>query len=251
MKIVPRGDVVGTELSESIVVRRRQIARAVEEDNAALIGEHFREWRAWIVGVENDSTRRVAHGADLSFAWNCGASSSARFETACLAYAYARALFHLRRYALAYTHFGLALEETMQCHDPLPLSASACGAFRLRCLVRAQRLGACELTLDDGRRMLSLAIWLEIALGEYAHFPGAGRKEPLGAGESLVATARAAITRRPEHAKIALAWKQNPFYLDLLDLGRQRSRGAPPSEPEAAEGEFDWSRFTSGRTYLA
>ena len=250
MKISPLGDIVDAKLPDSIVSRRRQIARAVEEDNAALIGEQFREWRSWIVSVENDSTLEVEHGASLSFVWNRGASSSARFETACLAYAYARALFHLRNYALAYVHFGLALEETMQCRDPLPLSANACGAFRLRCLVRAQRLGACELTLDDARQMLPRAIWLEFALDKYAQFPGASSKEPLGAGKSLVATARAAITGRPEHARIAVAWKQNPFYLEMLDTGRRQPQGSP-IEPETSEGEFDWDRFTSGRTYSA
>lgn len=251
MKLKPCGEIIGLVLPPEITLSRRRIACAIEDDNVVVVEQYFRAWHSWIIRVENDTGLRVERESTLSFAWNCGSSTSARFETACAAYAYARTLFHLRRYALAYVHFGLALEETMQCRSPLPLSASACGEFRLRCLVRAQRLGICEFTLDAGREILPRAIWLEVALREYALFEKAARKEPLSAGESLVATARVVITRRPEFARKALAWKQNPYSIELLELSRGSARSGTFEKLESPKGEFDWGRFTSARTYAA
>ncbi len=248
MKIRPRGDAIG--VPAALAAKRRLLARAVLENDAAALGDHFRAWREWIVRVENDASEVVARDAAPTFSWTIGASSCARFETACLAYAYARALFRSRAYALAHAHFGLALEEVMQCRDPLPLSARACGAFRLRCLVRAQRLAICELRLeDDGPRMLSLATWLVVGLREYSRFPGSERKEPLGAGESLLATARAAMSGGRACAAAALEWNQNPFHLEMLDVSRRGARRG--AEPEPVCGAFDWERFVGGRPYSA
>lgn len=250
MKIRPSEDIIGARVPDSMVVRRRALSQAVYDNDIALLGEHFRAWRAWSVHVENDVSVAASLSPEAIFSWTCGHSSSVRFETACLAYAYARALFRVRQYALAYEHFGLALEEVMQCRDSMPLGARACGAFRMRCLVRAQRLGICELGLDDGMKMLSGAIWLAGALREYGEFAEAGRKEPLGAGESLVATARASISRSPEFATLAMAWSQNPFWLEMLALSR-RPKVGERSVLEGREGVFDWARFTSGKPYAA
>jgi hypothetical protein len=250
MKIWPTEDVSGVRLPESLRVGRRSVGRAVHENGAGRLGEHFRAWRAWAVHVENDSSEPSALAGPASFVWSCGRSSSVRFETACLAYAYARALFKLRKYAVAYAHFGLALEEVMQCRDPLPLSADECAGFRLRCLVRAQRLGICEFRLDSATEMLPRAIWLESALRTYAELPKAARKESLEAGECLVATARAALTQSETWARRATRWSQNPFSL-MMDEIAERGESKPDSDADGPDGFFDWTRFTSDRPYVA
>jgi len=251
MKIKPAREPSGLDLPVALAASRRRIGRAVDEDNAAVLGEHFAAWRAWIVRIENDRSLAIGGGSSVVFHWTCGSSMSARFETACAAYAYARALFHLRRYALAHAHFGLALEEVAQCRDPLPLTPAACGAFRLRCLVRAQRLAICELEIaEEPRRVLALANWLAFASREYAKFSSAARKEPLAAGESLAAAARAVLAGDPADAKKARGWARNPFAADAAHATRGGRRDASV-EPLSTDGEFDWTRFVSSELYSA
>ena len=262
MKIIPQGSVFGIEFPEKITKYRSQIAHAIKKDNVVFLGEYFDEWRSWIIRIENDVSLNVCLDSSVIpvFTWNFGSSPCVRFESACLSYAYGRALFHVRQYARAYACFGLALEETMQCRSILPLTPKACGMFRLRCLVRAQRLGICELNSESrvndlawlGNEIYSRAIWLEMGLRIYALFSGSEKKEPLTSGKSLVMTARAMLTNNSIFAKQALGWTQNPFYNEMITISQQKkslSFNLEKNEHITQHGEFDWTRFMSDRTY--
>lgn len=250
MKIKPRGAIVGVEIPAALALGRLRVPRAVEEDDALTLCEHFEAWRDWAVRAENASGSGGGSRGSR-FDWTCGSSPCPRFETACLAYSCGRALFHARRYALAYAKFGLALEETMQCRDPLPLATSACAAFRLRCLVRAQRLAVCELDPKvDGARMLLLANWLAAAAIAYGTFPGASSKEPLAAGASLAAAARAIVGRAaPGDRALVDAWPMNPFRDDAPDSPPIRRDAGEPASGDRDAGEFAWERFVGDRSF--
>lgn len=251
MKLYPIGDVAGLVLPGALNADRASLHAAVRAHDYGALGRHFRAWRELVVHLENDPSATIERDGYPVFVWSAGSSRSVRYETACLAYACARAFFHSRQYALAFKYFGLALEETMQCRAALPLTSDACGAFRLRCLVRAQRLGICEIRSTDARAILSRAIWLAYASREYSKFPGAEKKEPLTAGESLVATACAIITGRPEPIKASAIWAQNPFGARLAEIATSARGSDRYREPSARSGAFDWERFTSSRTFAA
>ena len=249
MKILPTDHTIG--ISDDEFMRSRMALReAIIDHNPEPLVNYLFKWQAWTVHQENQNTSSSTTTTTVRFSWNVGVAVSLRFETACLAYATGRALFHNRRYYEAWQHFGLALEETMQGQFATAMTPELCGAFRLRCLVRAQRLACYELdVIHESQLMLSMAAWLNVALLRYAQlFPRADRKEPLRAGEGLLQTAQAILTKHPAAAKAAMKWQENPFYNYMIEISKSSPTGENHVLPQA---EFNWTRFTSGKLYSA
>ena len=140
MKLLPL-DILGLSLDEKIIKSRVQLAHAISINDITNIKTHYQLWIAWAIHHENCFSAIGSNDKKEcpQFNWNCGSSSSVRFETWCISYPVGRAYFHLRKYFDAWKMFGLAIEEIIQTNDELPLKLAQCVAFRMRCLLRAQR----------------------------------------------------------------------------------------------------------------
>jgi hypothetical protein len=259
MRVRPADGAEG--LPPELAASRARLASAAESGDDGAMLSHLRAWRERAVAAENGERERpglATSAPPTRYPWFVGSRrvelATPRFETACVAFACGRTLFAKRRYREAHAAFGLALEESALAGPESPLTPEACGARRLRCLVRAQRARCCELDpRADAAELLEGASWLAAALRAYSELdPRAARREPLEAGEALVCTALAVLHGDRDRALAALRWTCNPFADEAREVlggrGPVPSRRGPAPRGTPA-GSFFWSRFLSSAPY--